>query len=333
MSDTSRNWFRAVIRSRELILLATLVALFVYFSVAVDGFYNWGNLLEISRYWVVTGMVAVPMTFIIATAGIDLSVGSMVALCGVILGMLFADAGWPIWAASGAAVIAGIALGLFNGGVSSYIGVPPLVVTLATMALYRGLAMGITKARSVSSFPEGFMWLGQGDVMRLTGEGPRATYLPVPIVALAAVVLIGWILMRRTWVGRFTEAIGENETAAEFAAIDVRFVKMMLYTAAGCVCGIAALFNTALFATAKADVAMGLELEAIACVVVGGTRISGGYGSVLGTLLGLCILGILRFGLEMMGAKSYLVVIVVGLLLIATAVLNEFMARRAGGRA
>lgn len=333
MSGAAHSRFGALVRSRELILLATLVVLFVVLSVAVDGFHNWANLLEISRYWVVTGMVAVPMTFIIATAGIDLSVGSMVALCGVILGMLFADAGWPIWAACAAALAAGIALGLFNGGVSSYIGVPPLVVTLATMALYRGLAMGITKARSVSSFPEGFMWIGQGDVVRLAGEGPRATYLPTPLIALALVVIAGWLLMRRTWVGRFTEAIGENETAAEFAAIDVRFVKMMLYAAAGLVCGIAALFNTALFATAKADVAYGLELEAIACVVVGGTRISGGYGSVVGTLLGLLIIGILRFGLEMMGVKSNVVVIVVGLLLIVTAVLNEFMARRAGGNA
>jgi rhamnose transport system permease protein len=275
----------------------------------------------------------VPMTFIIATAGIDLSVGSMVALCGVIFGMLFADAGWPIWAAASAAVGVGAVLGLFNGGVSSYIGVPPLVVTLATMALYRGLAMGITKARSVSNFPEGFMWIGQGDVMKLAGEGPRATYLPAPLLALAAVVLIGWLLMRRTWVGRFTEAIGENETAARFAAVDVRFVKMMLYTAAGVVCGIAALFNTALFATAKADVAYGLELEAIACVVIGGTRISGGYGSVLGTLLGLLIIGILRHGLQMMNVKFHIVVIIVGLLLIVTAVLNEWVARRAGGNA
>lgn len=333
MSQAKGSIVAAIVRSREIILLATLVALFVFLSFAVDGFYNWSNILEISRYWVVTGMVAVPMTFIIATAGIDLSVGSMVALCGVIFGMLFADAGLPIWAAAGAAIAAGVALGLFNGGISSYIGVPPLVVTLATMALFRGLAMGITKARSVSNFPDAFMWIGQGDVMRLAGEGPRATYLPAPLIALAVVVCVGWLLMRRTWVGRFTEAIGENETAAEFAAIDVRFVKMMLYTAAGFVCGIAALFNTALFATAKADVAMGLELEAIACVVVGGTRISGGYGSVVGTLLGLLIIGILRFGLEMMGVKSNLVVIVVGLLLIVTAVLNEFMARRAGGNA
>jgi rhamnose transport system permease protein len=322
-----------LIRSREFILLATLVALFALFSARVEGFHNWANIFEISRFWVVTGMVAVPMTFIIATAGIDLSVGSMVALCGVIFGMLFADAGWPIWAAASAAVGVGAVLGLFNGGVSSYIGVPPLVVTLATMALYRGLAMGITKARSVSNFPEGFMWIGQGDVMKLAGEGPRATYLPAPLLALAAVVLIGWLLMRRTWVGRFTEAIGENETAARFAAVDVRFVKMMLYTAAGVVCGIAALFNTALFATAKADVAYGLELEAIACVVIGGTRISGGYGSVLGTLLGLLIIGILRHGLQMMNVKFHIVVIIVGLLLIVTAVLNEWVARRAGGNA
>jgi len=320
---------RRLVTSREAILFALLAALFLGFAVFVDGFANVSSLLQRSRYWVATGMIAVPMTFIIATAGIDLSVGSMVALCGVVLGLLYRDAGWPIAAAVVGAVLTGLAAGAFNGGVSSYLRVPPLVVTLATMALFRGLAMGLSKARSLGGLPDGFLWLRNGNAWVLVGGDP-GFYVPVSVFALAAVFAVGWVVMRRTWVGRFAECIGENPVAAAFAAINVRRLTFALYAACGLVCGIAALFHTALYYAAKADTARGMELEAIACVVVGGTRISGGSGTIAGTLLGLLIIGILRYGLEMAGVKSQHVVIVVGFLLIATAVFNEWMATRKG---
>jgi rhamnose transport system permease protein len=223
-----------------------------------------------------------------------------------------------------------LAAGAFNGGVSSYLGIPPLVVTLATMALFRGVAMGLSKAQPISDFPASFTAIGQGDAFSIPMGESGPVYVPIPLFALAAIVLIGWLLMRKSWVGRFTECIGENPTAAEFAAIDVRRLKLCLYAACGLVCGIAALFNTALYSTAKADTANGMELDAIACVVIGGTRISGGSGSVIGSLLGLLIIGILRYGLEMAGVVSQHVVIVVGALLIVTAVFNEWMASRRG---
>ena len=317
---------RRVLTSREGILLLVFAAMFVAFSVTVEGFFDWFSVLEISRYWVVTGMLAVPMTFIIATSGIDLSVGSIIALCGIVLGLLHNDAQVPIAAACLAAVVAGTLAGAFNGGVSSYLGIPPLVVTLATMTLFRGLAFGLSQARSFSNFPEAFLWLSQGDAFGIPTGGGEWIYIPVPLFALGAVIAVGWFLMRHSWVGRFTECVGENETAAHFAAIPVRRLKLGLYTACGAVCGVASIFNTALYSSAKADAAMGMELGAIACVVVGGTRISGGQGSVLGTLLGLLIIGILRYGLKMAGMRSQHVVIVVGALLIVTAVLNERMA-------
>lgn len=324
---------RRLLTSRESILFYVLVAMFASFAVFVEGFLDWFSIFERTRYWAVPGMIAVPMTFIIATAGIDLSVGSIVAMCGIVLGLLYEDAHWPLWLAVCAAVLAGAGAGAFNGGVSSYFRIPPLVVTLATMALFRGLAMGLSKARSFSSFPESFRWLSQGDAFSIpAGEG-GPVFFPVPLFPLIATVAIGWLLMRRSWVGRFTECIGENEIAAQFAAIDVRRMKLALFTACGFVCGMGALLNTALYATAKADMAMGMELRAIACVVIGGTRISGGEGSVIGSLLGLVIIGILEYGLEMAGIRSQHVVIFVGILLIATAVFNERMAARRGMKA
>lgn len=320
---------KAFFRSREFALFFILGLLFVGFSIAVPEFLDVYSILENTRYWVAPGMLAIPMTFIIATAGIDLSVGSTVALCGMVLGLLYRDAHFPIWGACLAALCTGTVAGAFNGGVSSFLSIPPLVVTLATMTLYRGIAMAISRAQAVSSFPPAFLWLSQGDLVEIpTGNGP--VFIPFCLVALLLMVALGVLIMRRSWIGRYTEAIGENETAAIFAAVPVNWLKAGLYTAMGLVCGIASLFYTALFTTAKADVATGMELEAIACVVLGGTRISGGQGSVLGTLLGLFIIGILRYGLLLAGMPSQFIIIVVGVLLIATVVFNEWMVRRKG---
>ncbi len=324
---------KKIITARETILLAILLGLFVLFSWRVEGFFDAYGLLEQTRYWVVPGLLAIPMTFIIATAGIDLSVGSIVALSGIVVGMLHVEYGWPAPVAAVAGLAAGIVAGALNGGVSSYLKIPPLVVTLATMTLFRGLAMGLSQAKAFGGYPESFAWISQGDLFEFTYGDELTAGFPAPLAVLLIAVVIGHVLMKRSWVGRYTECIGENETAARFAAIEVQKLKFWLYTAAGAVAGTAAAFNITLFDTAKPDAATGMELEAIACVVVGGTRISGGQGSVLGTLLGLGIIGILRYGLELYGLQSETVIIVVGVLLIVTAVFNEWVSRGQGGRA
>ena len=319
------------LRSREMVLFALLAILFSVMSLRVDGFFDAYNLLERTRYWVGPGLIAIPMTFVIATGGIDLSVASILALCGIVMGLLYNDAHWPMAAAAGASLLTGLACGAFNGGVASWVGVPPLVVTLATMALFRGVAMGLSQAKAFSDFPGWFVWLGQGSVARVPFTAANPAYLPAPLVLLAAAYALGWFLMHRSWIGRFTEMTGENETAARFAAIDVRRLKLALYAGCGLMCGLAAIVHTALYATAKADTASGMELDVIACVVVGGTRISGGRASIAGTLIGLTILGLLRFGLEMAGVSAQYIIIVVGLVLVVAAILNERLGRSAGG--
>jgi len=319
-----------ILASRETILLFILISLCVVFSVLVEGFSDWVNVVERSRYWVVPGLIAVPMTLIIATGGIDLSVGSILGMCGIVLGLLFRDAGWPIALASLAAVVTGFLAGALNGGVSSYLQIPPLVVTLATMALYSGVALALSQARPIGNFPAPFQWLGQGDFFQLDFGAVGDISFPAPLLALLVVALIGWLIMRRSWVGRYAECVGENEVAAKFAAIDVRRLKWMLYAAAGAVCGIASVFYTSLYATARPEAGRGMELEAIACVVVGGTRISGGRGTVIGTILGLLIIGVLRYGLEMAGIPSQRLIIFVGALLIVTAILNEWLSGKGG---
>jgi len=318
-----------LLKSREAILFAVLCVMFAGFSITTEYFLNLDSLLSYSRYWVVPGMLAIPMTFVIATAGIDLSVGSIVAMCGIILGVLYRDMQWPIAAACAAAVISGTAAGAFNGGVSSMFRIPPLVVTLATMTLFRGVAFGLSQADPISTFPDSFKYLGGGDLFSFTLNG-SPIFVPAALGALVVTVLIGGFILRGTWMGRYTLAIGENPVAAVYAAIPARWMTFGIYAATGFVCGVASLFYTSIYGTARADAGVGLELEAIAAVVIGGTRISGGQASVTGTLLGLLIIGILRYGLDLSGVRSQYVVIIVGVLLIITAVFNEWMARRAG---
>ena len=322
---------RRILYTRETALFGVLVLLFLFFAWRVEYFLDPLGLLDRTPYWAITGLIALPMTFIIATSGIDLSVGSIVALCGVILGVLHQDLGIPIWFAALAAVLAGGIAGALNGGVSSYLGVPPLVVTLATMVLFRGIAMALSTARGLSNFPQSFVDLLKGEAFPIPiGNGMEAA-LPIPLIVLLIAAFLAWLVMRKTRIGRFTEHIGENETAAAFAAIGVRRLKLGLYIACGLICGLAALFFVAQFKTAKANVAGGLELQAIACVVIGGTRISGGRASILGTLFGLFIIGILSYGLELADVPEYYAIIVVGGLLFVTAVFNEWMARRQEG--
>lgn len=320
---------RDILRARETVLFGVLCLMFAGFAMTTEYFLNLDALLSYSRYWVVPGMIAIPMTFVIATAGIDLSVGSIVGMCGIILGILYRDYQWPIAGACAAAVLSGGLAGAFNGGVSSALRIPPLVVTLATMTLFRGVAFGLSKADAISNFPPAFTWLGNGTLFSFHFQG-APVFVPATLLGLVAMVIIGGLLLRFSWIGRYALAIGENPVAAAFAAIPARWMLFGIYAATGLVCGVASLFYTAIFATARADGGVGLELEAIAAVVIGGTRISGGQASVTGTLLGLLIIGILRYGLELSGVKSQYVVILVGLLLIVTAVFNEWMARRAG---
>lgn len=318
-----------LLKSRETILFGVLCLMFLGFSITTEYFLNLNSLLDYSRYWVAPGMLAVPMTFIIATAGIDLSVGSIVAMCGIVLGVLHRDYQWPIAAACAAAILSGTAAGAVNGSVSSWFRIPPLVVTLATMTLFRGVAFGLSKADAISNFPPAFKYLGNGDLFSFT-LNEKLVYVPAALGALLLTMVIGGFILRNTWIGRYTLALGENPVAAVYAAIPVRGLTIGIYTLCGFVCGVAALFYTAVYGTARADAAVGLELEAIAAVVIGGTRISGGQASVMGTLLGLLIIGILRYGLDLSGVRSQYVVIIVGVLLIVTAVFNEWMARRAG---
>ena len=320
------KFLMSVVKSREFGLLVLLAVVFAFFGQTAEGFLDSYNLLDRSRHWIEIGLLAVPMTFIIATGGIDLSVGSLMALAGIVMGMCHQRFGWPFPAALAACVATGVAGGMLNGVAISRLRIPALVATLGTLALYRGLAMGISQAQPFGGMPMGFTDWGS-----ITTFGFGDWQAPWTLPILIGFVLAGELLLRKSPAGRWSVQMGENLKAARFSAVPVQGMLFGLYTAMGATCALAAMVYTARYATARPGAAEGIELEAIAAVIIGGTRITGGNGSVLGTCRGVVLLGVLRYGMEISGTPQRYQIILIGVLVIATAILNEWIARRGVG--
>jgi rhamnose transport system permease protein len=262
-------------------------------------------------------IVAVPMLLIIMIGGIDLSVGAMVAFCGVVLGLLF-EKGVSPFIGMFAAIAAGGLLGMTNGWFVAKLRVHPLIVTLATMAAFRGIAEGISLARPISGYPDSFLALSQG---KLAG-------IPYPLIVFALVAFTAWFVLARARFGRWIVAIGTEENVSRFSGIPVDRVKIILYTACGLVCGIAAMLLVARNNTAKADMGMGLELEAITAIVLGGASIEGGKGKVLGVVLGLLLIHETKEFVSWHWKQNELNLIVLGALLIGTLLVERILSSR-----
>ena len=300
--------------SRELVLLCVLIALVIVMSLLSPLFFTLGNLLNTSRYFVEVGLMALGMTLIIITGGIDLSVGSNLALVSVAVGFTFA-AGLPLPLAILFGLVVGMAAGFFNSIFITFLDLHPLVVTLGTFALFQGLAYGLTGARAVSDFPPWFAYFGQA---YLLGAVPGQL-----IIFLVAVVIV-WLILSRTSFGRYVYAIGNNEEAARFSGVPIRRVKVAIYTGIGLLVAIASVIYTSRVYTARGDVGLGLELDVISAVVLGGASIYGGSGTIGGTVLGIVIIAILRNGLLLAGVPSTWQLFILGVLLLVAVFLNEF---------
>lgn len=308
---------------RQWALLLVLIAVMALMAQQSPYFLTAPNLLTVLTHVAEIGIIACGMTLIIMTGGIDLSVGSLLGLCGIVLGYLWVPLG-PAGALVAAALV-GIAGGAMNGALVVRGRLPALVVTLATMALFRGIAMVISKAQPFSKFPESFRWIGQGGFEPFPG-----VIYPIPTQLIIWLVLVGItiVLVDRMPFGRYLTAIGDNEQAARFAALPVNKVKFFAYLATGALSALGAIIFTSRVATAKADAGQGYELEVITAVVLGGTAITGGRGTVFGTFLGVLILGFLRNGLNLAGVPSIYQTMFAGLLLISVSIANEIMLQR-----
>ncbi|MCS7324040.1 MAG: ABC transporter permease [Anaerolineae bacterium] len=308
----------SALRTQEGVLFLVLVVIVIVLSLLSDRFLTVNNLLNQTRLFTETALLALPMTLIIISGGIDLSVGSMLAWSAVMLGFSWQLLGLPLPLAVVVCLLTGAIGGAINGALIAYVRVPPLIATLATLAIYRGFSFGISQARSARGFPEEFAFWGQGQV------GPFPTQFLILVVLIVAMHL----LLARTGFGRWVYAIGNNELAARYSGIPVERVKFTLYTLSGLMAGLAAFIFTSRVTTTRADAATGLELDVIAAVVLGGTSIFGGSGSVIGTMLGLVIITLLRNGLLLTGVKGDATFMVIGLVLIAAVLINNLVRRR-----
>jgi rhamnose transport system permease protein len=312
---------RDALLGHEGVLAAILIGALIVLATLTDRFLTTDNLLNQGRLVAEIGLVALPMTFIIITGGIDLSVGSIMGLCAILLGVLWKNLGLPLELAIALTLVIGTLAGLVNGWVITRVGVPPLIATLATLALYRGLAEGISQARSVRGYPDWFFTLGQGEVLGV----------PTQLWLLAVAILVFGVVLARTSFGRTLYAIGHNETAARFSGLHVDAAKLAIYGLSGFMAALAAWIFVSRVSTTRSDMGTGLELDVIAAVVLGGTSIFGGTGTILGTVLGVVLVQLLKNGLALTGVKGDATIVVIGVVLILSILLTNLLQRRGGG--
>ncbi|HEY7765564.1 MAG TPA: ABC transporter permease [Aestuariivirgaceae bacterium] len=286
-----------------------------------DRFFTTENLLNQGRLMSEVGLVALAMTFVIITGGIDLSVGSILGLSAILLGVFWQNAGLPLEAAIVLAIASGTLAGLVNGIIITRFKVPPLIATLATLALYRGLAEGISQARSVRGYPNWFFAFGQGEVLGI----------PFQLWVLAVATVVCAVILGLTPFGRATYAIGANEVAARFSGIRVDATKLWIYAGTGFLAALAAVIFVSRVTTTRSDMGTGLELDVITGVVLGGTSIFGGRGTIIGTALGLILIQALKNGLALSGVKGDGTIVVIGIVLIIAILVSAVIDRSRGG--
>lgn len=320
--------FQLIVRFAAPIFLLLLV---LVFAALEPRFLHPLNVLNVLRQVSISGLVAVGMTFVILTAGIDLSVGSLLALAGLVCAWVakggFADrfaieigasAGNPVYLAAAAAILVGMAGGLLQGTVIAKLRVPPFVVTLGGLTAFRGAALLFSGGGPISGFQPDFTWWGQG----------RIWSVPVPVIIFFAAAVLAHLVLRYTRFGKHVYAVGGNARAAALNGVPVARITISVYVISGFFCGLAAFLLSARLNSAEAVAGSGLELTVIAAVVIGGTSLFGGVGSIFGTVTGALLIGVLTNGLVLLNVSSFIQQILIGIILVAAVALDQYAAGR-----
>jgi inositol transport system permease protein len=307
-----------------------LIVLMALFAVAEPRFLSSINLFNVMRQVSITGLLALSMTFVILTAGIDLSVGSLLAFSGLVaaavakgglasrftVGASGVGYGWGL--AALAAIVVGILCGYVQGVAVTRLKVPPFVVTLGGMSAFRGAALVFSGGGPISGFEPSFTWWGQGKI------GP----VPVPVIIFLAFAAVAHITLRYTRYGRQVYAVGGNPEAARLSGLNVRRIIASVYVISGFFCGLASFVLAARLNSAEAVAGTGYELTVIASVVIGGTSLFGGSGTILGTVVGTILIGVLLNGLILMDVSSYIQQIIIGIIIVLAVAFDTFAKSR-----
>lgn len=297
-----------------------VVALFIeilFFAILSPYFFTADNILNVSLQTSITAIIAVGMTFVILTGGIDLSVGALVAFSGVVTtSFLKIDLPFPILLPL--AMIVGIIVGIISGGLAGIFvtkfRITPFIVTLALMTVWRGASYMFTDGRPVWGLPDAFSFLGSG----------RIFSIPVPTVFMIAAFIVGFIILKHTRFGRYVYAVGGNAEAARLAGIDTKKTLIMVYIISGVLAAVSGILLASRMNSGQPNAGLMYELDVIAAVVVGGTSLSGGKGSIVGTFIGAMLIGVLRNGLNLLNVNSYVQMVVLGGVILLAVMLDQW---------
>jgi len=301
-------------------IVVAFIALCAVLSFSNEYFLTWGNWTNVLRQTSINGILAIGMTYVILAGGIDLSVGSILALSGMVAGSLVTGTG-AHHAMVGilAGILTGVALGAVNGLLVSRLSVPPFVATLGMLSVARGLTFIYSDGMPIPNLSAGFRFIGQGDLGRI----------PMPIVLLLAIFAVFYFILTYTTFGRYVYAVGGSEKSAKTSGISTRLITFSVYVISGGLAGMAGQILAARTTSALPQAGVSYELDAIAAVVIGGTSLSmGGVGTLVGTLFGALIIGVINNGLDLMGVSSYYQQVVKGVIIVAAVLLDAFTRRR-----
>ena len=323
------DWFGLLARFAPLIFLVVLMAAF---AIGQPRFLTPFNLLNVMRQVSVYGLLAIGMTFVILTAGIDLSIGSLIAFCGLVAagvakgglvnrfavgeGAEALGYGWEL--AALAAIAVGVACGFVQGFAITRLKVPPFVVTLGGMSAFRGAALLFSAGGPISGFDPGFVWWGQGKI----GD------VPVPVIVFILFAIIAHVALRYTRYGRQVYAVGGNPEAARLSGLNVRRIILSVYVITGFCAGLGAFVLSARLNSSEAVAGTGFELTVIASVVIGGTSLFGGVGTIFGTVVGTVLIGVLLNGLVLLNVSPYIQQIVIGVIIVLAVAFDTFAKSR-----
>jgi ribose transport system permease protein len=300
--------------------LIGLLLLCAFLSLATDSFLSFRNFLNIADQITVLGIMAVGMTFVILIGGIDLSVGSILALSMMVLGFLNVTAGYPMGVAIIGALLASAIAGAVSGLLITEFRVPAFIATLAMMSIARGLANMITNGSQIIGFPT---WFNLGAIIRHFG------FLTMTVAVMIIVFAVAILFLRYRQEGRVLYAIGGNSEVARLAGINVRLNTVMVYMMCALLSGLAGILLAARLDSVQPSSGVAYELDAIAAVVIGGTSLSGGTGSVMGTIIGVLIIGVLRNGLNLLSVSPFLQAVIIGLVIVLAVAAETFKYRKA----
>jgi ribose transport system permease protein len=313
----ARAFLGRAIRRRESAILLALVIIMGAIGSVESNFLSGSNLYLVSRQISFVAIVAVGELFVILHGGIDLSVGSIMAMAGMVAGYCMKIEIQPIMAVI-MGTSAGLLMGMINGALIAYVRIAPFIVTLGMLSFASGVVLGLSEGWPVTEIPESFLPVAQGSFLAL----------PIPVWITLVLAVVAHIVLTYTVFGRRTYAMGGNEQATFLSGIDVNRIKFGLYMISAACASIAGIILVARFNSAQADTGRGWELDAIAAAVIGGTSLSGGSGSVLGVLIGACVMGVIKNGLVLMKVSSYWQTAIIGIIIVLASVLDR--AKRRG---